>query len=106
MSPTWTLLFLLRKKYSGYNRKLLFIFIGGFIMRDDTLGTYKDAETVIYDGQGQAHDGYYCDSCCVGCPYAVSDLEGEAACYGDEYHRCMTLAEVLDEYLSRCKNEN
>ena len=58
-------------------------------MRYDTLGTYKDAETVIYDGQGQAHDGYYCSSCCVGCPYVVSDFKGGDACYGDEYHICM-----------------
>ncbi len=45
-------------------------------MRYDTLGTYKDAETVIYDGQGWAHDGYYCGSDCLGCPYAVCDFKG------------------------------
>lgn len=56
-------------------------------MRYDTLGTYKDAETVIYDGQGWAHDGYFCRYC-VGCPYVVSDFEGRPACYGDEYHIC------------------
>lgn len=58
-------------------------------MRDDTLRTYKDAETVIYDGQGQAHDGYYCSNRCVGCPYVASDFKGKDACYGDEYHRCI-----------------
>ena len=54
-----------------------------------TLGTYKDAETVIYDRQGWAHDGYYCDRRCVGCPYVVSDLEGDDACYGNKYHECI-----------------
>ncbi len=61
-------------------------------MRDDTLRTYKDAETAIYDGQGNAHDGYYCSNRCVGCP-------GYEACYRDEdeYHRCKN---------ERSKNEN
>lgn len=51
-----------------------------------TVGTYKDAETVIVDGVGWRHDGYYCN--CMACPYVVFDITGCGACYGDMYHEC------------------
>ena len=54
----------------------------------NTLGKYKDAETVIVDGQGWYHDGYFCRYSCSGCPYAVPDINGNLACYGEDYHKC------------------
>lgn len=46
----------------------------------------EGAETVIYDRMGWAHPGYYCN--CPGCPYNVSDCEGNDACYDNMYRRC------------------
>jgi len=46
----------------------------------------KEPETVITDHMGWYHDGYYCN--CAACPYAVADIEGNQACYKEEYLSC------------------
>lgn len=75
----------LRKKYMGNYRSISRL--RKELKMLSTLNKYPDAETVIYDGMGWAHDGYYCRYS-AGCPYVVADCEGNCACYGDMYHRC------------------
>lgn len=48
----------------------------------------KEAETIIVDGMGYYCAGYYCDGCNGACPYCVVDVEGNSACYKEEYDRC------------------
>ena len=48
----------------------------------------KEPETVIVDGMGYFQDGYYCDGCNGACPYCVYDVEGNGACYKEEYLSC------------------
>lgn len=64
-----------------------------------TLNKYKDADTVIYDGMGWAHDGYLCPRCSAACPYLVYDCNGSRACYCDMYHRCQNDFEYEEEEL-------
>lgn len=52
----------------------------------DTYGFFEDAETMIRDRQGYVHDGMYCN--CMACPYIVEDVDGEMACYCDQYYQC------------------
>ncbi len=48
----------------------------------------KEPETVIVDGMGYFQDGYYCDGCNGACPYCAYDVEGNGACYKEEYLSC------------------
>lgn len=49
---------------------------------------YKKSDTVIVDCQGYYHYGFLSGHGCTGCPYLVEDIEGQGACYADEYLRC------------------
>ena len=50
---------------------------------------YKDADTVIADGQGWTHYAYRIRfGECTGCPYLMDDINGNAACYGEMYKAC------------------
>lgn len=48
----------------------------------------REPDTVIVDRMGWVHDAYICDECYAGCPYAIDDIEGEIACYEEQFKHC------------------
>ena len=44
-------------------------------------------DTAIIDGAGRVHGGLYCMHY-KACPYATADINGNMACYEEDYHEC------------------
>lgn len=50
----------------------------------------EEYDTAIIDGAGNIHGGLFCKHY-KGCPYATADINGNMACYEEDYHECQWL---------------
>lgn len=45
-------------------------------------------ETILVTGMGYYEDGYKVDNRCQACPYWHEDIEGDIACWKEEFETC------------------